>query len=68
VERRVIGLGRVKVTEVDVSGSLLRRSRVWTRQGGGEHVWTRRNVVEVVEMVVEARWWDRRRCLEINKN
>jgi hypothetical protein len=43
-------------------------SRVWTRQGGGEHVWIRRNVVEVVEMVVEARWWDRRRCLEINKN
>jgi hypothetical protein len=72
VERRVVGLGHnnLKVTEVDMSGSLLRRRRVWTRHGDGGRVWTRQNVVEVVlvEMVVEARWWDRRCCLEINKN
>ena len=45
-----------------MSGLLLRRlgRRVWTRHGDGGRVWTRQNVVEVVEMVVEARWWDRR--------
>jgi hypothetical protein len=35
---------------VGVSESLLRR----TRRGGGGLVWTRQNVVEVVEIVVEA--------------
>jgi hypothetical protein len=42
---------RVEVMDMDVSGSLLRR----THHGvGGGRVWTRQNVVEVVEMVVEA--------------
>ena len=72
MERRVVGLGHVKVTEVDVSGSLLRRlgRRVWTCHGDGGRVWTRQNVVdsEVVEMVVEARWWDRCCCLEFEIN
>ena len=56
------------MTEVDMSRLLLRRCRVWTCHGDGRCVWTRQNVVEVVEMAVEARWWDHRCCLEINKN
>jgi hypothetical protein len=48
VERRVVGLGHVEATcYVEVA------FKVWTRHGGGEHVWIHQNVVEaVVEGIV----------------